>query len=137
VKRQPLTSRPKLLLALFISALAAFALAAGNRARLAAAEQQPQGDTESEIITIRSTGFEPSEISRPKGEFYLAVENLSGLDEVNLRLARENGAGRLHDVTVKREKRDWRQGLDLPPGTYLLTEANHPNWVCRVTITSR
>ncbi len=138
MKRQFFSSRPKLFLALLAAALAiTFALAADSRSPLAAAaDQPPQGQVESEIITIRATGFEPSEIRRPKGEFYLAVDNLSGMSEVNLRLDRENGAGRLHEVRVPRQKRDWRQSVDLPPGTYLLTEADHPDWVCRIIITS-
>jgi hypothetical protein len=100
-------------------------------------EQAQAGEQiETEIVALRPAGFEPAEISRPKGEFNLVVQNLTGLDEVNIRLDRENGGGRLHEVRLPLSKRNWRQSLDLPPGTYVLTEADHPNWVMRLNITS-
>jgi hypothetical protein len=33
-------------------------------------------------------------------------------------------------------RREWRQLVTLPPGSYALTEADHPGWVCRITITA-
>jgi hypothetical protein len=99
----------------------------------------PQGNSaqkerfEAEIITIRPNGFEPSEITRPKGRFILAVDNRSGVEEVTLRLDRETG-NREREVRVHRKKLDWREVFDLNPGRYTLTEANHPNWVCHITI---
>jgi hypothetical protein len=68
----------------------------------------------------------------------LAVENRSGLQAVQLRLDRVAGAGvRLRDVQMPRAKHDWKDALDLTPGSYALTEANHPEWVCNITITSK
>jgi hypothetical protein len=95
--------------------------------------QAPRGDVER--ITIRPTGFEPTEITRPAGPLLLAVDNSSGLAEVQLRLAREHGA-QLHEVRVSRHGRNWRQPIEFTPGSYLLTEANHPDWVCHITITN-
>lgn len=94
-----------------------------------------QERVEAEIITVRPTGFEPAEFTRPEGQFFISVENQSGLDEVNLRLGVENG-GRLYDVRKSR-KQDWSDLMELRPGSYLLTEADHPDWVCRITITAR
>lgn len=91
---------------------------------------------EAELITIRTTGFEPSELTRAKGKFLLAVDNRAELEEVQLKLQREGG-DKLHDVRVPREVLDWNQIVDLHPGTYILTEANHPDWVCRITITPK
>lgn len=91
---------------------------------------------ETEVLTIRPTGFEPSELTRPQGRFLLAVNNRSGLAEVNLRLDRVAG-NRLREVRVPRNKLDWREFVELPPGRYLLTEAGQPNWVCSITITAR
>src|SRR5712671_843197 len=45
-----------------------------------------------ELITIRPTGFDPAEIRLTDGQFRIAVDNKSGLDEVTLRLTREGGA---------------------------------------------
>lgn len=93
---------------------------------------------EAEVITIHSTGFLPAAITRPQGLFVLAVENRSGLQVVQLRLDHEAGAGaRLRDVQMPRNKHDWKDALDLTPGSYILTEAYHPEWVCKITITSK
>jgi hypothetical protein len=90
---------------------------------------------EAEIITIRPTGFEPTEITRPKGRFLLLVENHSGLGEVDLLLDRENG-DRVREARVQR-KPEWREVANLSPGRYLLKESNHPDWVCQITITDQ
>jgi hypothetical protein len=95
-----------------------------------------QERVETELITIRSSGFEPVEITRPKGRVFFEVDNRSGLSEINLLLDSEHG-NRLHQARVRREQLDWHQELDLRPGRYLLTEANHPDWVCQITITPR
>jgi hypothetical protein len=91
---------------------------------------------ETELVTIRRHGFEPQEITRPADPFVLAVENRSGLEEVALRLDRADG-NRLKEVNVPRKKLNWRDAFDLPPGRYVLTEANHPDWVCNITITAK
>ena len=97
-------------------------------------QSKPNEKIEGEIVTIRPVGFDPPEIIRAGGRFTLLVDNRSGLEGVTLRLDQEGGP-RLHDVEVPREKLDWVQGVDLAPGQYLLTEANNPSWVCRITIT--
>jgi hypothetical protein len=100
-----------------------------------AQNQQPTERVQVEVITIRSTGFEPREITRPAGRVLLAVNNSSGFNEVLVRLVRADGA-LLHEVRISRKGRNWRQPLDLIPGNYVLTGANHPNWVCHITITN-
>jgi len=91
---------------------------------------------EAEIITIRPNGFEPDELSRPKGRFILMVDNRSGIADVELQLDRETGA-RLHQVSVPSDEQDWNDEFDLPPGQYVLREAGHPEWSCRITITAQ
>lgn len=90
---------------------------------------------EAEIITIRPNGFEPAEIVRPKGRVLLAVNNRAELAEVDLQLQQEHGA-KLQEAHVARKQQNFRKVVDLSPGNYLLTEANHPGWVCRITITN-
>jgi len=90
---------------------------------------------ETELVTLRNTGFEPSEITRPAGECVLMVENATG-KSFNLRFNRETGE-RVHEMRVSREEPDWNELEDLRPGRYLLTEANHPDWACRITVTAR
>lgn len=123
--------------------------AAGARAWLTAPPAGPTGPNlqggvtddagrprvESEVITLSPTGFNPAEITRPRGRFLILVDNRSELDEVTFRLSRADGHG-LREVRRTKEELIWKQLEDLPPGEYLLTEASNPEWVCRITITS-
>jgi hypothetical protein len=47
---------------------------------------------DAEHITLRATGFEPSELSRPAGRFLLSVDNRAEIGELQFRLLRENGS---------------------------------------------
>lgn len=87
-----------------------------------------------ERVTITPTGFNPEAITRPAGQVIVAVDNRTGLEEIRLRLEREGGQ-RLVDVSVNRKKLDWRKRIDLAAGRYRLTEVNHPEWLCQITIT--
>lgn len=87
-----------------------------------------------EHITIRPTGFEPTEIIRPPGQFLLLVDNHTGLaDEVTLRIEEERGQ-KVREERVPLTKQKWTNVLDLAPGRYILREANHPEWMCTIEI---
>lgn len=88
----------------------------------------------SELVTIQPFGFEPKEITRPAGPFLLIVDNRSGLRDVTLLLDR-TGGNRLVAEPVLWHKLDWRETLDLAPGTYRLSEVANPSWLCEITIT--
>ena len=90
---------------------------------------------EAELLMLTTKGFQPAEITRPAGKFLLGVTNRTGLPELSLVLINESR----RSVDGKRLGREmsWRRVLDLPPGQYGLSEAGHPNWVCRITITAR
>jgi len=90
---------------------------------------------EAELITVLPNGFEPAEIHRPAGKFLLAIDDRSGLPEVKLSLVRVAG-NLVQDLRIRREKPDLRKVVDLGPGVYLLTEANHPGWIGRLIITA-
>jgi hypothetical protein len=95
---------------------------------------------ESEVISLTQFGFEPKEITRPKGPFSLIVNNRIGLKEVNLRLDRDLGNGvkeKQKEKNVKNDVLDWQEFLDLNPGTYILSEASNPRLICTLTITSK
>lgn len=94
-----------------------------------------QDESEAEVIVLLPGGFEPTEVTRPHGRFLLVVNNRTGLEQVELRLERESGGGRLHEVRLSEGRLRSKQYEDLTPGTYLLTEADHPDWLCRITIT--
>jgi methionine-rich copper-binding protein CopC len=87
-----------------------------------------------ELITIRQTGFDPEEIKRAPEAFLLAIDNKSGLGQLTLRITREDGL-RVHESSLSPERFKVREKINLPPGEYLLTALDHPDWLCRLTIT--
>jgi hypothetical protein len=91
---------------------------------------------EVEVITVRPNGFEPREITRPQGRFMLAINNHSGATELALQLDRVQG-NRVHEVRLPKSRVRWNKVLNLPPGDYVLSEQNHPDWVCRIKLTAR
>lgn len=116
-----------------LSVVVAFATRTRREARLTTSSSADQGRFEAERITLREWGFEPKEINRPAGPFFLVVQNQSGLAEVELTLVQESGhvQRRLPDT---RNALTWKQRMELPPGTYLMKENGHPEWQCRITI---
>ena len=90
-------------------------------------------------ITVRSTGFEPTEIKYPSKPFLLAVDNQSGLDNLTLTLYRadteDKARAKIHDLAVSLKSLRKQEITELGPGRYVLKEAKHPNWTCRITIT--
>lgn len=92
-------------------------------------------DLEAEVITILPSGFEPRELSRPAGRFVLMFDNESGLQSLEFRLERA-GMPRITELRLNR-KTESTKLLNLPPGEYQVTEANHPEWTLNLTITNR
>lgn len=100
---------------------------------------QPQGRSrlQAELIALRPTGFEPAEITRPKGVFLLAVDNRTGTDDdLTFIVGRVNGAREREVKQVGRRIR-WRTVMDLDPGDYALRVVEHPEWICHIAITER
>ncbi len=97
---------------------------------------QTQNRLEAERITLRPTGFEPMEITRPAGRFLLAVNDRSGKESVTLLLVRGTG-DLLNEVRMRERprKHEWRQVVNLPPGRYVLREASDPGKTCQITLT--
>jgi hypothetical protein len=98
--------------------------------------QDTQRRVEAELITIQPNGFEPSEISRPKGRFLLGIDNRSGSEQIQLRLELTDGA-RVPALESRNRRLSWREEVDFPPGQYVIKEMNHPEWSCLITITAR
>lgn len=94
---------------------------------------------EVEILSIQPNGFEPSQITRSSGRFLLAIDNRAEIEDLTLRLNRVSRFQEpaLLDVTIPRERLNLDEYINLPPGDYALTEANHPDWICHITITAR
>jgi len=119
------------------------AAAAGTEGGAQPAPSQAQGPhVEAELITFRLSGFDPAEVRRPPGPFILEVENVSGVDLGTLRLESEQDAPQtparpLAQARMQRERFNWTQTLELPPGSYILRRADDPAHVCRIVIAPR
>lgn len=98
--------------------------------------EMSQEEIEVEVVTVRESGFEPREITRPQGPFMLAIINKSGAAELALRLDTVQ-RNRVHEVRLPKGRIRWHQRLDLPTGDYVLSEQNHPDWICRLRLTAR
>ena len=96
-------------------------------------DQRNVTQLEAELVTVTPTGFEPAEITRPRGPFVLAIDNRSGLEEVDFYLERE--AGTRLDVSLSRKRKlAWREKLDLAAGRYVLRAVNDDSWRCLITL---
>lgn len=91
------------------------------------------GPSEVEIITVRPEGFEPKEMTRPPGPFFLIIDNKSGFDEIDISLDAETGQ-KVHAEKLPKNRGKSKQRIVLTPGTYVLREANNPEWGCRITV---
>ncbi len=87
-------------------------------------------------LTLRTQGFEPAAVTRRAGLYLLVIDDRSGVDDTELSLEREGGE-RLRARRGRGHRQDWREALQLTPGTYLVKDSKRPNWVCRITITPR
>lgn len=109
---------------------------AGDAPAFALAEERALTRIDSLHLTLRATGFEPSEIAGRAGHLLLAVDNMTGSGDVTLRLTHESGA-RLREGAMPLNKARWREVVNLPPGLYTLTDAEHPDRACRISITEK
>jgi hypothetical protein len=88
---------------------------------------------EVELITLRTSGFEPAQIVRPKGQFILLVDDRSGKEDSLLSLESLRGE-KVRDINTKRMKFEWHDIINLPPGDYVLTSTAYTNSRCQITI---
>jgi len=110
-----------------------------NTANSAVAFQQ-QEKIESELITVSRFGFVPLAISRPAKDFVMTIVNRTADPQLNLTLNRAVGnrpTEKVIDINLKRGRGSWNAHFNLPPGEYELSEASHPEWRCKITITPR
>jgi hypothetical protein len=111
-------------------------LAANKVAAQSAIPTNKSSDLEAELVTVTPHGFEPSEITRPTGRFVLMVEDRSGLNTISSRLRLQAGLT-LRNIPMKREQPNWSDVINLQPGRYVLSDGDHPDWVCHITITAQ
>jgi len=90
-----------------------------------------QGGRDEVRIELGTDGFTPSEFQHAPGTFAIAVENKTLSGEYTLRLKAEDGTV-LNEFQVQKGSSAW--SVSLSTGGYLLTEANHPQWTCRIVV---
>jgi hypothetical protein len=86
------------------------------------------------VLQLTRFGFDQSELQRRPGRFLFKVVNRSGSLQVRFHLDRVTGT-RLRDVSPSVTQGGWLDEIELAPGEYILSEANHPDWNCRISIT--
>ena len=117
------------LAALTISLLTVTVVAAALTATSLVTAQQ--GGRDELRIELTSSGFTPSELQHAPGRFAIAVENSTLSGEYTLRLKAEDGTV-LSELQVQKGSSAWT--VNLQTGTYTLTEADHPQWTCRIVV---
>lgn len=114
--------------------------AANEKASNAASGVEPsaatQGSTDTVTTTLGPSGFTPNQVSHSAVPFNLKVKNQSGEHQVTLQLIDSDGK-KVSGAKVTDKVSEWSAPLDLAVGTYTLSEANHTNWTCAVTVTAQ
>lgn len=88
-------------------------------------------------LTLTPYGFEPTEMNLRPTRVVLAVYNRTGLKELSLRIDRDtpgNPRERIAQERVPSSRWKWGKQLVLAPGTYIVSEERHPEWVCRIKV---
>ena len=114
--------------ALIVLALVASVLA--KRVGDTSAFAKPQGRDEIRI-ELTSNGFAPTEVQHAPGIFAIAVENKTLSGEYTLKLKAADGTV-INEFQVQKGSSAWT--VNLPTGTYKLTEVNHPQWMCTIVV---
>lgn len=85
------------------------------------------------LTTLNASGFSPSELAHEAGRFHVVVRNKSGETNLDLRLDGEESS-RWTERHALGEVQGWTAEVELAAGTYTITEARHPEWVCRLSV---
>lgn len=105
----------------------------GLRARLTLDTQQNVDQVE--LITLRPYGCEPSAITFHPRPFILAIDNRSGAIDLMVHIISDSG-GSVLDQPLTAMVHDSSNVLNLPPGTYHLTEDHFAGWTCTITVSA-
>ena len=106
--------------------------AADSSSAPAVQSDEATSDIKVVLVNLRPEGCEPEELQLSAGEYLFIARNRTGLDELNLRLIRENQ--QIAGGKIPALRKDWKQRLKLTPGTYQLTESTQPEWICRIVV---
>ena len=105
----------------------------GLAARRGAAQTAPLKAVHFRITTL---GIEPSELRMSPGRYFVAIDNDSGLNDVDLKIDKE-GAARLGSAQLPTGRRKWRGYVDFTPGKYAFSDPNDVKRTVILTITEQ
>jgi hypothetical protein len=114
--------------------LSSKAESSGGRSPDLLTASQEVRDLKGLVFEVRPFGFTRTEVTVPDGRYLIVIQNRTGRRDLTFRVDRQGG-DRLHEVRQRRL--DWRAQVDLHPGTYILSEANHPDWRATITVQPR
>lgn len=92
-----------------------------------------QEETEVVLTTLTSSGFTPAAVTHGAGSFQIVIQNKSNVPTLDLRLNGE-ASSRWQRQNTLGEVQGWVATVELEAGTYTITEAQHPEWVCRLIV---
>jgi hypothetical protein len=84
-------------------------------------------------VTLRATGFDPTELKPHGRKFLFSLDNRTEVKELVLKLSRGDGT-QVKELRVPGNAGDWSELFELKPGAYSLTEINHPNSLCTIIV---
>jgi len=89
------------------------------------------------LVTVSARGFEPKELLATS-LFTLLVDDMTGLPHgIHVQLSQNNQGKEptmVQEARIPHGQRSWIQDFELQNGEYVLTEADHPNWSCTITV---
>jgi hypothetical protein len=90
------------------------------------------------VLIAKNNGFDQSALTANDRQFFLVVRNVSGVSQLSYHIVASSGAA-LASVALKDlplNGTNPRSGalLNLASGTYIITEADHPTWTCKLTV---
>ena len=120
-------ARASALAAALAALLLVFGQPAGGRSSTAAAAGPL-------VIAITDAGLTPSQATARPGLVHLRVENRrESPGALTLRVVREGGA-LVREIRLPEHVREAATELEVAAGSYMLSEAAHPSWTCRLTV---
>jgi plastocyanin len=95
--------------------------------------QNPGPKTPSIFIRMLPDRMEPAQVTIDPGPVIILVQNRSTAPNVTVALD-QTGGSRLNSTSLQPSQHHSLQSYFLTPGTYVLSEANHPTWTCTITV---
>ncbi|MGE0128835.1 MAG: hypothetical protein AB7U82_12210 [Blastocatellales bacterium] len=85
------------------------------------------------LLNLTRFGFEPAAMRIPAGKCQFAIRNITGLEDIDLQVARKNGE-RLLIEKYPKGKRHWEKAVQLPVGDYVISVVGNPQWTFNLNV---